>query len=134
MNIVTEIFRYIILIIIGIALINWHDKKKGWEHRFRTSLFFILIWRTFIFLLLILMNFILVPFLEDLPMDFYLFYPITYLTIIFFGNIYIGVSFFKIFYKQNKQESIYIILIIVIIEIILETFFFYVILFSESLF
>ncbi|MFX0023028.1 MAG: hypothetical protein ACFE9S_11945 [Candidatus Hermodarchaeota archaeon] len=133
MNIVTEILRYIILIIIGIALINWHDKKKGWEHRFRTSLFFILIWRTIIFLLLILMNFILVPFLEELPMDFYLFYPITYLTIIFFGNIYIGVSFFKIFYKQKKQESIYIILIIVIIEIILESFFFYVILISDAL-
>lgn len=134
MNIVTEILRYIILIIIGTALINWYDKKKGWEHSFRTSLFFILIWRTIIFLLIILMNFTLVPFLEETPMDYYLFYPITFIIIILFGNIYIGINLFKIMFKQKNYESLYIILIIVIIEIILESFFFYVILFSEALF
>ena len=43
MDIVTELIRYIIIILIGIILINWYERKKGWVYRFRIfyTLFFV---------------------------------------------------------------------------------------------
>jgi len=131
MDIITELLRYIIIIIIGIILIKWYERKKGWVFRFRISLYFILCWRTVIFLILIIMNLILDLFSES--SQFYIFYPIILVIVTFFINIFLGVKIFKFVYKQNAQESLVIILIIVIIELIIESILFYIILIPETL-
>ena len=131
MDIITELISYIIIIIIGIILINWYERKKGWDYRFRISLYFILCWRTVMFLILIIMNLILDLFFKSFQL--YIFYPIMLVIVMFFINIFLGVKIFKFVYKQNTQESYVIILIIVIIEMILESFLFYIILITETL-
>ena len=132
MDIFAELIRYIIIIIIGIILINWYVRKKGWDYRFRISLFFILCWRTVIFLILIIMNLI-----RDLVIDpfsdIYIFYPIIVVIVTFIANIFLGVKIFEFVYKQNAQESLVIIIIIVIIEMILESILFYAVLIPETL-
>ena len=132
MDIITELIRYIIIVIIGIILVKWHEKKKGWEHPFKTSLYFIFCWRTVIFLILIMINLILDFTLNPLSQA-YILYPIIVVIPTFIVNIFLGVKIFKFVYKQNAQESLVIVLIIVIIEMILENFMFYVILIPESL-
>ncbi len=132
MDLIAELIRYIIILIIGIMLINWYERKKGWNYRFRFSLYFIICWRTVIFLILIINNLIL-----DLVLDPFsqtsIFYPIIIVIVIFIVNILLGVKIFKLVYKQNTQESLVIILIIVIVDMILESFLFYVILIPETL-
>ena len=132
MDIITELIRYIIIIIIGIVLINWYERRKGWDYRFRISLYFILCWRTAIFLIIITMNLILDQVLDPASQTYPL-YPIIILMVTFIVNIFLGVKIFKFVYKQNTQESFVIILIIVIIEMILESFLFYAILIPEIL-
>ena len=131
MDIITEFIRYIIIIIIGIILINWYERKKGWDYRFRFTLYFILGWRTVIFLILIIMNLTIDLFFESFQL--YIFYSIIVVIVAFPINIFLGVKIFKFVYKQNTQESLVIILIIVIIEMILESFLFYAILIPEAL-
>jgi len=131
MDIITELLSNIIIVIIGIILINWYERKKGWDYRFRTSLYYILFWRTVLFLIFIMMNLILDPFTEFF--QFYIFYPIIFVIVTFFINILLGVKIFTFVYKQNAQESLVIILIIVIIEMILESFLFYAVLIPEIL-
>ena len=131
MDVISELLRNIIIGIIGIILINWYERKKGWVYRFRISLFFIICWRTVIFLILIIMNLTLDLFFESyLLAIFNLIIPVI---VTFFINIYIGVKIFNFVYKQNTQESFVIILIIVIIEMILESFLSYTILIPETL-
>lgn len=132
MDIITELIRYIIIIIIGIILINWYERKKGWDYRFRISLYFILCWRTVIFLILIITHLILDLILDPFSQN-YIFYPIVLVLVTFIINIFLGIKIFKFVYKQNTQESLVIILIIVITELILESFLFYIILIPETL-
>lgn len=122
MNIIFEISRYIIFIIIGIILIIWYLKKKGWDGSFKTSLIFNFIWKTLIFFIFLGFDLLIEEWLSN---NYYIFFyiEIIYLLITilrFFINIFLGITFFKIIYKQKMQESTVIILIIVIIEIILE--------------
>jgi hypothetical protein len=135
MDIIIELLRYIIIIIIGIILITWYEKKKGWEYQFRTSFFFILCWRTIMFFIFMIINYIFEPFLlEPNSFDFSLIiYSITLVIVTFFINIFLGVIIFKFVYNQKAQESVVIILIIVIIEIILDSFLSYTILIPETL-
>ncbi len=126
MDVISELLRFIIIIIIGIILINWYERKKGWVYRFRISLFFIFFWRTVIFLILIIMNLTLDLFFESYLLN--IFNLIIPVIVTFFINIYLGVKIFSFVYKQNSQDSLIIILIIVIIEMILESFFSYTIL------
>ena len=131
MDVISELIRYIIIIIIGIILINWYERKKGWNYRFRISLLFILCWRTLIFLILVITNLIVDLFLE--PYQFHFAYTIILVAVTFFINIFLGVKIFRLVYKQNAQESLVIIIIIVIIEMILESVLFYAILIPETL-
>jgi len=136
MNIITELLRYIIIIIIGIVLSNWYKRKKGWEHQFKTSLFFILCWRTGVFLIVITMNLMLDLFLLDsflITFYYFVIHPIILLIITFILNIILGMEFFKLLYHQKTQEFTVIILIIVIIDMILESLFFYIILIPETI-
>jgi len=64
---------------------------------------------------------------------FYFAYPLLLVIMSFFINIYLGVFFFELVYKQKKLESIVIIIIIVIIEMILESIILYSILIPETL-
>jgi hypothetical protein len=120
MNIIFETSRYILFIIIGIILIIWYWKKKGWDVSFKLSLIFIIIWKTLIFFIFLGIDLLI----EEYWITSYYFYDeIIYLLIMifrFFSNIFLGIIFLKIIYKQKMQESIVIILMIVIIEIILE--------------
>ncbi|MBY9008229.1 MAG: hypothetical protein KGD74_00025 [Candidatus Lokiarchaeota archaeon] len=131
MDIIIELLHYIIIIIIGIILVNWYERKKGWDYRFKISLYFILCWRTVIFLILIITNLTLDLFFESF--QFHILYPIILVIVTFFINIFLGVKIFTFIYKQNAQESLVIILIIVIIEMILESFLFYTVLIPETL-
>jgi hypothetical protein len=133
MNISFEFIRYFIIILIGLVLIRWYERKKGWDNQFKTSLAFILCWKTLMFFILISINSLLDFFSVDLLYDLYFFYPILLVIVSFFVNIFLGVKLFNIVFKQKTQESIVIILIIVIIEMILESILFYSILIPESI-
>ena len=132
MNIITELLRYIIIIIIGIPLIRWYEKKKGWDQQFKSSLLFILCWRTLIFILVLFINYIFNIVLLNVY-ELHFFYPIILLLLSFFINIFLGVKIFNFVYKQKIQESIVIIIIIVIIEMILESIILYSILIPETI-
>ena len=130
MNIVFELLRYIIIVIIGIILSIWYERKKGWEFQFRATLLFILCWRTLMFIILITINLILdLAFLNVYELIFI--YPIILVIVSFFINILLGVYIFKNVYRQKMQESIVLILIIVILEMILESILLYSILIPE---
>jgi hypothetical protein len=132
MNIFFELGRYIIIVIIGIILIIWYERKKGWENKFGTSLLFILCWRTLMFIILITINFIQDrAFLNVYELS--VIYPIILIIVSFFINIFLGVYIFRLVYNQKMQESIVIILIIVIVEMILESILLYVLLIPETL-
>ena len=132
MNIFFELSRYIIIVIIGIILIIWYERKKGWEHQFGTSLLFILCWRTLMLIILITINVILDrAFLNVYELS--VIYPIILVIVSFFVNILLGVYIFRLVYNQKMQESIVIILIIVIIEMILESILLYSLLIPEIL-
>jgi hypothetical protein len=133
MNIVFEFIRYFIIILVGLVLIKWYERKKGWETQFKTSLLSILYWKTLMLFILIGINSLLEFLSVDLLYDLYFFYPILLIVVSFFINIFLGVKIFKFEYKQNIQESIVIILIIVIIELILESILFYMVLIPESI-
>lgn len=132
MDIISELLRYIIIIIIGIIFIKWYERKKGWEHQFKTSLLFILCWRTLMYSIVIILNFILDLVFRNVY-ELYFIYPLILLIVSFFINIFLGVKIFKLVYNQKSQESIVIILIIIIIEMVVESILFYSFLFSESL-
>ncbi len=132
MNIITELLRYIIIIIIGIILIRWYERKKGWNPRFRTSLLFILGWRTLIFIFVLIITFYLdLAFLNEFSL--YFIYSIILVILSFFISIFLGVKIFNLVFRQKMQESIVIILIITIIEMILENFILYSILIPEAI-
>ncbi|MHA2260381.1 MAG: hypothetical protein ACXACO_20635 [Promethearchaeota archaeon] len=133
MNIVSEFTSHSVIIILGLLLIKWYERKKGWEYKFKTSLAFILCWKTPMLIILIGINSLIDSLSIDLLYGLYFFYPILLVVVSFFVNILLGVKFFKIIYKQKTQESIVIILIIVIIEMILESILFYSILIPESI-
>lgn len=126
MNLIFEISRYIAFIIIGIILIIWYLKKKGWDVSYKTSLIFNFIWKTLIFFIFLGIDLLLEEYcLIYYDHSNYISYnsEIIYLLIMilrFFINIFLGIAFFKIIYKQKMQESTVIILMIVVIEIILE--------------
>ncbi len=132
MNIITELLRYIIIIIIGIILIRWYERKKGWNPRFRTSLLFILGWRTLIFIFVLIITFYLdLAFLNEFSL--YFIYSIILVILSFFISIFLGVKIFNLVFRQKMQESIVIILIITIIEMILESIILYSILIPEAI-
>lgn len=132
MNIILEIVRYFIIIIIGIVSIKWFERKKGWENSSGRLLFFIFCWKTIMLFLLISMNLLLDHFLLEVY-EFYIVYPIMLVLISFSINILLGVRLFKLVYNQKIQEAIVVILIIVIIEMILESVILYSTLIPESL-
>ncbi len=132
MDIITELLRYILIIIIGIILIKWYERKKGWAYQFKTSLTFTLCWRTLIFILVLFMNFILDLIFLNVN-EVYFIFQIILVLLSFFTNIFIGVKIFKLFYRLKIQDSIVIILIITIIEMILESIILYSILIPEAL-
>jgi len=132
MNIFFELGRYVIIVIIGIILIIWYERKKGWENQFGRSLLFILCWRTLMFIILITINVILDrAFLNVYELS--VIYPIILVFVSFFINILLGVYIFRLVYNQKMQESIVLILIIVIIEMIIESILFYSILIPEAI-
>lgn len=132
MNIVFELARYTIILIIGIILTIWYERKKGWENQFRISFFFILCWKTLMFIILIIMNCILDLVFYNVY-ELYFIYPIILVVVSFLINVIFGVKFFRLIYKQKIQESIVIILIIVILEMIIESILFYSLLIPETL-
>lgn len=121
-----EIIRYILFLIVGIILIEWYIKKKGWENSISKSSFYVFTWKTLMLFIYIGIGFIINP-------ESIIYSSIIMLLISFFINIFLAVIFFKLFFKQNTIESIVIILIIVIIEIILEIILLYAFLIPESL-
>ena len=134
MNINLEIVRYFIIIIIGIILIRWYERKKGWDHQLKTSLFFTLCWRTLIFSLVLFLNFMLdLIFLNVDVNEVYSIFQIILVLFSFFINIFLGVKIYKLFYRLKMQDSIVIILIITIIEMIIESIILYSILIPEVL-
>lgn len=123
MDILYELVRYILSIIIGIFLIRWYIEKKGWENSFGNCLFFIFSWKSIMFFILCGLEI-----LWDVDLDYLyatIIYSITVLTISFFINICLGTVFFGLILKQKLIESIVIILIIIIIELILENIILY---------
>lgn len=121
-----------IIVIIGIILVIWYERKKGWKTQFRTSLLFVLCWRTLMFIILIIINVILDrAFLNVYELSVN--YPIILVFVSFFFNILLGVYIFRLVYNQKMQESIVIILIIVIIEMVLESILLYSILIPDIL-
>ncbi|NVM43424.1 MAG: hypothetical protein HWN79_00770 [Candidatus Lokiarchaeota archaeon] len=135
MDLFIELLRYSIIIIIGITLVNWYERKKGWSYRFRISLYYILLWRTAVLLMVFLFNIILdLFFISFLSIDItYSFFQIFFVIVTYFINIFLGVKIFSIIYKKNAQESLVVILIIVIIEMILESFLLYIVLIPETI-
>ena len=135
MDLFIELLRYSIIIIVGITLVNWYERKKGWIYRFRISLYFILLWRTVVLLMVFLFNIILdLIFISFLSIDItYSFFQIFFVIVTYFINIFLGVKIFSFIYKKNAQESLVVILIIVILEMILESFLLYVILIPETI-
>lgn len=132
MAIIFELLRYFVIMVVGIVLIKWYERKKGWEFQFRTSLLYIFCWKTVMLFILIGVNFLLDFFSLDLLYDLYFLYPILLVVISFFVNIFLGVNIFKFVYNQKTQESLVIILIIVFIEMILESILLYSILILET--
>ena len=132
MNIILEMVRYFIIIIIGIVSIKWFERKKGWKNSFIKSLLFIFCWKTIMLFLLISTNLLLDILLLEVY-EFYIIYLIMTILISFSFNIILGVRLFKAAYNQKIQESIVIILIIVIIEMILESVLLYSTLIPASL-
>jgi len=126
MNFIFEITRYIFFLIIGIILIEWYIKKKGWENSISKSLIYVFTWKTIMLFIYLGIDFIIDP-------EAFFYSSIIMLLISFFINIFLAIIFFKLIFKQKIIESIVIILIIVIIEIILESFLLYTILIPESL-
>lgn len=125
MDIEFELLRYFVIMVVGIVLIRWYERKKGWEFQFRNSLFCILWWKTVMLFILIGLNFLLDFFSLDLFYAFFFLYPILLVVVSFLVNIFLGVNIFKFVYNQKTQESLVIILIIVLIEMILETILLY---------
>ncbi|TFF89310.1 MAG: hypothetical protein EU549_01050 [Promethearchaeota archaeon] len=135
MDINVEILSYIIVIIIGIFLINWYDRKKWGKKRIKISFLFIIVWQTLMLGAIFLTNWFLeVIFIESLITYYYLIInPILLIGVKFFLNIIIGSYLFKFFYKEPIQESIIIIIIIVLIMIILNNLLFYAFLIPRAL-
>ena len=133
MYILFELLRYFVIMVVGIVLIKWYERKKGWEIQFKTSLLCILCWKTIMLFILIGVSFLLDFFSLDLSYDLYFLYPILLVVVSFFVNIFLGVNIFKFVYNQKTQESLVIILIIVIIEMILESILLYSILIPATL-
>ena len=126
MDFTFEITCYIFFLIIGIILIEWYIKKKGWENSISKSLIYVFTWKTIMLFIYLGIDFIIDP--EDI------FYSsIIMLLISFFINTFLAIIFFKLIFKQKMIESIVIILIIVIIELILESIILYSILFPSTL-
>jgi len=127
MDILSELLRYLIILIIGIILVEWYATKKGWKKSFISSLLVIICWKTSMLFINFGMNILLDHFLTLIETDsilyqLYIIYPIMLVIQSLFINLVLGVIFFKLIYKQVVQESIVIILIIVVIEIIIESF------------
>lgn len=132
MNIVIELVRYASILMIGIILIVWYERKKGWNIQFKISFFFIFCWKSLMFIILISINLIYdLVFYNIYELHFV--YPIISVVVSFFINILLGVKIFKYVYNQKIQESIVIVLIIVIIEMILESIFLYSFLIPETI-
>jgi len=135
-NIILEIVRYFIIIIIGIVSIKWFERKKGWEYSFIKSFLFIFCWKTIMLSLMISTNLLLDLFLLEVfsnISELFIIYPIMLVVVSLFINILIGVIILVFVYNQKIQESIVIILIIVIIEMILESVLLYSSLILESI-
>ncbi len=122
MDIIFQISLYIIFMIIGIILVTWYLKKKGWDGSLKLSLTFNFIWKTIIFFIFIGIDLLIEE--NWLTNSYSIYVEIIFLPIMilrFFINILLGKTLFEIIYRQKKQESIIIILIIVILELILES-------------
>ena len=138
MDVIYELIRYLIILIVGILLIKWYDIKKGWEKPLRISILYIFCWKTSMLFVFLGMNFLINLFLllletYSLFYQLYIFYPIMLVFQSFFINLIIGIAFSKLIYKQTIQESLVVILIIVIIEIIIESYIMYLIIIPLSL-
>ncbi len=138
MDVIYELVRYLIILIIGILLIKWYDIKKGWEKPLRISILYIFSWKTSMLFIFLGMNFLINLFLSLLEIystfyDLYILYPIMLVLQSFFINLILGIAFSKLIYKQTIQESVVIILIIIIIEIIIESFILYLIIIPLTL-
>ncbi|KKN41391.1 hypothetical protein LCGC14_0723870 [marine sediment metagenome] len=130
MNIILELLRFFSVVLIGIVIVKLYENKKGWEYPFRTSLLSIFIWRTIILVIILSMNLLLdlylIDFLNNIDFSLYLYiHTIMLVVVSFLISSFLGIKIFKLIYKQDVQESLFITLIIVVVDLVLESIFFY---------
>ena len=123
-----SVIRLIVFILIGVLLIRWIEKKKGWSYSAKTDLYLIISWNLIIFSLLFIFDLIYEVYLFPLFLNtswIFLTYVILVLLISFFINLYIGFLLFKIFHKENKRDNVIIIFLIVTVEYIVDNLILY---------
>ena len=130
LNIILEQLRYLSVLIIGIVLVIWYRRRKGWGHNYRASLLFIFTWRTIMLFIILSMNLLFDLYLIDILRDFriaiyFYIHPIMVVVVSLLINGFLGIKIFKLSYKQDIHESLYIILTIVFVDLVLERIFFY---------
>jgi len=130
LNIILELLRFFSVVLIGIVIVKLYENKKGWEYPFRTSLLSIFIWRTIILVIILSMNLLLdlylIDFLNNIDFSLYLYiHTIMLVVVSFLISSFLGIKIFKLIYKQDVQESLFITLIIVVVDLVLESIFFY---------
>ncbi|MFX1390131.1 MAG: hypothetical protein ACFE9Z_08725 [Promethearchaeota archaeon] len=127
MDILFEVIRYVLYIIIGTFLIKWYSYKKGWEKSIIISLLFTIFWKVIIFNLILVLTLLIEFFLGfnlSNPAESYGI-SLILMMISFVLNISIGLLLFSKLFKQKIHESIVIILTIAIIELLTENILFY---------
>ena len=122
------IIKFITFIFIGILLVRWMEKRKGWTYSVKNDLVLIISWNLIIFSLLFIMD--LIYEIYTIPsilngLLIFLYILLTPLFISFIINLYIGFILFKAFHKENKRDNVIIILLIVIVEYIVDNLILY---------
>ena len=123
-----SVIRLITFILIGVLLLRWMEKKKGWIYSVKTDLYLIISWNLILFALLFVLDLIYKVYffpLSLLTSWVFLIYLILDLLISFFINLYIGYLLFKTFHKENKRDNVIILFLIVIVEFIIDNLILY---------
>jgi hypothetical protein len=123
-----SVIRLITFILIGVLLLRWMEKKKGWTYSVKTDLYLIISWNLILFALLFVLDLIYQVYffpLSLLTSWVFLIYLILAFLISFFINLYIGYLLFKAFHKENKRDNVIILFLIVIVEFIIDNLILY---------
>ncbi len=74
----------------------------------------------------LLLDLYLIDFLNNIDFSLYLYiHTIMLVVVSFLISSFLGIKIFKLIYKQDVQESLFITLIIVVVDLVLESIFFY---------